>query len=64
MSGNGPSISSPWPWSGYVTVAGISIAGFIAFVAFGGAMAFWPMLALAGLAGVYGIGLAVYQRRT
>lgn len=48
---------------GYAAGIGAAAGGFLAFVA-DSDLAVWPMLALACLAGVYGIGLAVGQRRT
>lgn len=47
---------------GHSVIGAAAIAGFVTF-AVDPDLALWPMLALAGLVGVYGIGLAVYQRR-
>ncbi len=48
---------------GYVAVLGAAVAGFVAFLLDADA-AFWPMLAVAALSGVYGIGLAFHRRRS
>ena len=48
---------------GYVVIAAAATAGFVAFLV-DSDLALWPMLAVGGLSGLYGIGLAVYQRRT
>jgi drug/metabolite transporter (DMT)-like permease len=48
---------------GYAAVAAVAVAGFTAFVLGREDVAIWPSTALLGLAAVYGIGLAFYQRR-
>jgi hypothetical protein len=47
---------------GYAVIGAAAVGGFVAFVV-DPDLALWPMLALAGLVGVYGVGLAIYQRR-
>lgn len=48
---------------GYVAIAGAALGGFVAFLVNSDA-AIWPMLAILGLSSVYGLGLALYQRRS